>query len=249
MGIKMTFNKLFIVLAITILSAWTTGSINALAVNIVTPPMNKMQGSRGASLLTTIKEQPMQKISSAEKAGLLKMREEEKLARDVYKFLGDTWSLRVFNNIVRAEQQHMTIVKVVLDKYKIADPVQDNTPGAFTDPEMNELYTSLIAKGKKSLIDALQVGMTIEDLDIKDLYEELEKTDNTDIKIVYQNLVKGSRNHMRAFMGQLSLNKGTYQAKYLSQKQIDAIVSSPVERGPIDAEGKPMTISGMKAVQ
>ncbi len=88
----------------------------------------------------------------------------------------------------------------------------------------------------------LQTGMTIEDLDIRDLLDELENTDNTDIRIVYQNLVKGSRNHMRAFMSQRKLNKGEYNAQYLREKQIEEIVTSPMERGPLGADGRTMAL-------
>ncbi len=98
----------------------------------------------------------------------------------------------------------MDAVKVLLDKYMIANPVMQDSRGEFANQKIQELYTSLVDQGGQSLISALAVGATIEDLDIKDLDELLAQTSNTDIKIVYQNLAKGSRNHMRAFMGQLT---------------------------------------------
>ncbi len=176
---------------------------------------------------------PFQDLSSEEKAGLMKMREEEKLARDVYQVLYDRWQLRIFANIARSEQQHMDAVKVLLDKYQQPDPITDTTTGAFTDPELQKLYTALVDQGQKSLIGALEVGATIEDLDIKDLYDFLEQTDNIDIQTVYQNLAKGSRNHLRAFTSQLSSNGVTYKAQFLTPEQISDIITAPRERGRV----------------
>lgn len=194
-------------------------------------------GGQQAGISTIIAGLPMQDLSAEEELGLTKMREEEKLARDVYLVLYEKWNHNVFSNIASSEQQHMDAVKVLLDKYDMPDPITNPARGEFTDTELQELYNSLIEQGNKSLVDALKVGATIEDLDIKDLYDFLEQTDNTDIKTVYQNLVKGSRNHMRAFVSQLSFNGVTYEAQFLTQAQVDDIITSPRERGRVDENG------------
>lgn len=195
---------------------------------------------QGAGLSVSIDSLPYQELSSAEESGLLKMREEEKLARDVYQALFAKWGISVFSNIGASEQRHMDAVKALLDKYDRQDPVTDPTPGVFTDHELQQLYNTLVEQGSATMLAALQVGATIEDLDIKDLYDLLAQTDNTDIQFVYQNLVKGSRNHLRAFVSLLTANGDTYEAQFLSQEQIDAIVSSPKERGWVDADGNPV---------
>ncbi len=64
------------------------------------------------------------------------------------------WVVPVFNYIVLAEQQYMSMIKVLLDKYTIKDPVQDDTAGVFADPEMQKLYEVLVEKGRKSVVDA-----------------------------------------------------------------------------------------------
>lgn len=210
-----------------------------------------MRGNNGnkrgdAGLSTVIANLPVQGLSAEEKAGLTKMREEEKLARDVYQVLYEQWGLNIFNNIARSEQRHMNTVKSLHDKYGLIDPITDSSIGIFTDPEMLELYTKLVEKGKTSIVDALQVGATIEDLDIKDLYDFLEQTDNLDIKTVYQNLVKGSRNHLRAFSYQLSMNGANYEAQYLSASEIEKIINSPKERGRFDENGQQVTGPGRR---
>lgn len=138
-------------------------------------------------------------LTSQEKDGLIYMRLEEKLARDVYLTLGKTYNQKIFVNIPESEQRHMDAVKALLDKYEIADPVIDNEIGAFTNDFFKKLYNDLISKGQISFKDAMLVGKEIEELDIKDLNERIEQTDNPDIKMIYENLRHGSENHLRAF--------------------------------------------------
>ncbi len=194
-------------------------------------------GGQQAGLSSVVASLPMQDLSTEEEVGIIRMREEEKLARDVYQTLYTTWNDRTFANIIQSEQRHMDAVKALIDKYSLADPVTDPTVGVFTDPEMQELYNSLVERGKQSLVEALKVGATIEDLDIRDLYDLLEKTDNTDVRTVYQNLAKGSRNHLRAFVTQLSMNGASYEPAYLSLAQYNDIITSPRERGRVDENG------------
>jgi hypothetical protein len=178
---------------------------------------------------------PAQQLSPQEKNSLLHMREEEKLARDVYLTLYKKWRIPVFRNIAKSEAWHMQMIKLLLDKYHLPDPVlrTGNRIGYFTNPKLQSLYNQLVAQGGKSLIDALKVGATIEDLDIKDLQDGEKETDNRDIQLVYRNLEKGSRNHMRAFVGWLRRYRVSYTPKYISPAYYRRIISTPWERGPI----------------
>jgi len=143
-------------------------------------------------------------LSAAEEAGLLAMREEEKLARDVYLALGQVWKVRVFTNIAASEQRHMDAVKGLLDKYGLADPAAGNGVGEFTDPRFTALYGQLVAQGSQSLQEALKVGIAIEELDIEDLKGLLLSVEHTDIRRVYENLLAGSYNHLDAFQSLLN---------------------------------------------
>jgi hypothetical protein len=125
----------------------------------------------------------------------------------------------------------MAAMKTLLDKYGIEDPIKDDTRGVFTDPHMADLYAQLTAKGDASLLDALLVGATIEDLDIKDLMDLSADLEKDDILFVYGNLTKGSRNHLRAFNGQIIANGGSYQPQFISQETFNEIISSSRERG------------------
>jgi hypothetical protein len=171
-------------------------------------------------------------LSVQEEAGLLQMREEEKLARDVYRYLNESWSLRIFENIAASEQEHMDAIKNLLDKYSLEDPARPDE-GAFSDSDIKALYDFLINEGTHSKVAALRVGATIEDMDIYDLQKLVDETDNADITRVYLNLMKGSKNHLRAFVGALEILGESYEASsYLTQEQIDAILDSGWETGP-----------------
>jgi len=183
------------------------------------------------SLRPVLESLPTETLSADELSGLLYMREEEKLARDVYTTLYEAWGLQIFANIAQSEQTHTEAVRDLLEKYELADPVTDDTVGVFTDPDLQQLYDDLTARGLTSVEEALQVGALIEDLDIYDLTQEIAKTDNKDIVLVYENLTRGSRNHMRAFTSQLTARGETYTPKYLTQAEYDAIISAEQERG------------------
>ena len=142
-------------------------------------------------------------LSAAEKEGLLEMREEEKLARDVYLTLGEKWKVPIFGNIADSEQRHTDAIKGLLDKYGLADPAAGNGIGEFTDPKFATLYEQLVAQGMQSLEEALKVGVAIEELDIADIKSLLIDVEHDDIRRVYENLLAGSYNHLRAFQSLL----------------------------------------------
>lgn len=185
---------------------------------------------------------PYEALSDAEADGLRYMREEEKLARDVYMAFDELWGHWVFTNIIRSEQRHMDRIGQLLEKYQMDDPIVDDTPGVFNGEEFQALYNQLVDAGKASLVEALRVGATIEDLDIADLKNQLDLADNEDIRTVYQNLMKGSRNHLRAFVYQLSLQGETYVAQYITQEEFQTIIDTAPERGPVDENGEPLDV-------
>jgi hypothetical protein len=164
-------------------------------------------------------------LSAEEAEALLFMREEEKLAHDVYVTLYEQWGLQTFQNIAASEQAHTDAVKALLDRYGLDDPATDQV-GVFTNPDLQALYTELVARGSQSLAEALKVGGAIEEIDILDLQERLAQTDNADIQQVFNNLLKGSTNHLRAFVNSLQAQTGeTYQPQYLSAEAYQALLN------------------------
>lgn len=143
-------------------------------------------------------------LSQLEEQELLYLREEEKLARDVYTALFATSGLQIFGNIAQSEQQHMNAVLTLLQNYGLTDPVGSNAAGVFTNADLQSLYDQLVAQGAASQIAALQVGVLIEETDITDLEAAISNTDKTDVIRVYNNLLKGSLNHLSAFTNNLA---------------------------------------------
>ena len=174
-------------------------------------------------------------LTEDEKFGLEYMREEEKLARDVYISLFKTYDIKAFDNISKSEQRHMDDMLTLLEKYNIADPSLAGE-GQFSNETLQKLYDDLIAQGSDSEIAALIVGATIEDLDIKDLEEFEDDTTNPDIIRVFESLMCGSRNHLRSFISQLEGYGVTYTPQFISQEEFDSIIAGDSEKCGLSSE-------------
>jgi hypothetical protein len=172
-----------------------------------------------------------QTASDEEAEGLLFMREEEKLARDVYGVLVSDRS--IFANIQTSEQRHFDAVGALLDTYGLTDPAAGMVDGAFQNAELQALYHQLVEQGAVSEEAALTVGCAIEELDLRDLASALEAVDDghDDIIGVYERLALGSRNHLRSFYGALTADGGAYVPTSIDQASFDAIVNAPREQG------------------
>ena len=176
---------------------------------------------------------PVEALSVAEKDSLAFMREEEKLAHDVYAQLDLRWSAntRVFGNIAKSETTHAEAVRQLLLRYSLSDPAATSAVGQFQNTTLQGLYTQLAASGSLSLTDALKAGAAIEEIDMIDINKALLSIDNQDIVLVYQNLLKGSRNHLRSFVSNLALQGVTYVPQYMSVADYQLIITTPMERG------------------
>ena len=209
---KRIFTALVTILLTT--SAFTT-SQTALA---------RGNGGGGGSGLTP--------LSETEIADLYFMREEEKLARDSYLVLGAEYGLAIFDNISESEQRHMDALKKLIDKYGLTDPVEDeDVIGGFVDPELLGLFEFLMVWGFQSSEDGLRVGAVIEETDIEDIWDAIEHADHDDIIDTYESLLCGSRNHLRAFVGQIKLRtKVEYEPLILTEDELAAIVDTKMEK-------------------
>ena len=172
---------------------------------------------------------PATSLSVEEIAALKFMREEEKLAHDVYAALYSLWGANVFYQISLSETTHTEAILALLNKYGIADPAATTAPGVFEDPDLQTLYNTLMAMGKVSLIDGLKVGALIEETDIHDINEKKAITDEADILTVYSSLLCGSGSHLRAFNDNLLKQGVTYVPQVITQAEWDAIANAPSE--------------------
>jgi len=192
---------------------------------------------------TGLETLPLGDLSDEEIEGLLFMLEEEKLARDVYQTLYDLWDHATFQNIARAEQTHMDAVKTLLDRYDVEAPASDAV-GVFANGELQGLYDSLVAQGSESLVSALRVGALIEEIDILDLESYIAGTEAADLIRVYENLLRGSRNHLRAFSAALERQTGeAYEPQRMGEDAYQSAVQGAAgfggrgQRGARSAQG------------
>lgn len=221
--------KIFKALAIIILPALLSagcGKVNQLNADNL-----NNGGIQSATLQSQINLLPKEDLNASELSSLMLMREEEKLARDVYRTLYAKWNAAVFNNISSSEQTHMDAVLILINRYGLTDPVKSDETGVFESVLMKNLYIQLTELGSKSLLDAYKVGATIEDLDLFDLTNALTTVDNQDIRIVYGSLSKGSRNHLRSFYTNIINAGGTYIPQYITQSEFEVIINSSMETG------------------
>jgi hypothetical protein len=198
---------------------------------IVMGPVAAIAGKRGQESDPQTVDAVSTQLTSTEVENLVFMREEEKLARDVYLTLYDAWGLGVFTNIADSEQTHTDSVKAMIDKYQLQDPVVDDRIGVFVNQDLAVLYQAMVIRGSQSSLDALYVGAMIEEVDMVDLQRAIDETARADIRQLYENLMTGSRNHLRAYVGLIEDQGLVYEAQFLGQEEVDAIVDSPVERG------------------
>ncbi len=195
-------------------------------------PVNEFILSENDPINLQINALPSEPLSDSEVDALLFMEEEEKLARDVYIKLFDIWSLQPFDNISSSEQSHMDAVLALINKYDLVNPASDNIQGKFVNQDLQKLYDDLIERGSLSKVDGLRVGGAIEEIDILDLQNALETSvDNEDITMVFESLMKGSRNHLRAFVKNLSSLGVSYSPQYLTKEAYEEIINAGIERG------------------
>lgn len=188
-------------------------------------PFDRGQGPRQRDAATAAS------LAGQESQALIAMIEEEKLAHDVYVALAKTSGNRVFSTIASAESQHVNALKQLAQRYQLKLPMADAPFGQFANPEFGELYRQLVATGSKSPLDAVLVGAKVEEMDIADLGDAIAGTRQADVKRVYENLQRASRNHLRAFSRAIGDQNGTYKATFLSQAEFDRIADAPHERG------------------
>lgn len=162
-------------------------------------------------------------LTSEEATDLLWMREEEKLARDVYSMLYAQWRQPVFQRIGESELRHFDAVGARLVLFGIADPAL-SAPGVFSQPELQDLYQQMVFNGGQGYLQALIAGASIEDADIADLIAAMDRTTNPILKRTYENLLGGSKNHLRAFVGLLRSQGADYVPVYIDSVLFDSIV-------------------------
>ena len=132
---------------------------------------------------------------------LLQQLDEERLAYQLYTAFGVIHpDVRQFQNIPRAEARHFQALKnYIVQNYPGIEQLE--LAGEFIHPSTQALYDRLYAEGRTSAQAALNAGVQVEELDIKDLDAALAITEDETLQAIYKRLRAGSERHLAAFSG------------------------------------------------
>jgi len=166
-------------------------------------------GASGVALLSssayaTVQTSLASGLTAEQKDMLFFIYQEEKVARDVYIYLGELYPEEsTFASIQLSEQRHMDAAQQLCINYGIDVSMVDESEsacGEFSVDYLQELYETCINLGESELVEALKVGKLVEETDIGTLTESIESMDMPDDIIrTYEILREGSYNHLESY--------------------------------------------------
>lgn len=163
---------------------------------------NQSRGAgAGTGVHATLTDVASGTLTDAQKSAAAALAEEEKLAHDLYVAFADTYAARTFTRIANAESQHLAEIRVILERYAIADPTADRAAGSFATAATQRLYDTLLADGSADIEAAYAAARTVESADIAALTTAAAGVTAPDALQVYANLLAGSQRHLVAFGG------------------------------------------------
>jgi len=166
-------------------------------------------GASGVALLSSSAYAQIQTsvgsgLTEEQKDRLFFIYQEEKVARDVYIYLGELYPEEsTFASIQLSEQRHMDAAQKLCINYGIDVSMVDESEsacGEFSVDYLQELYETCINLGESELVEALKVGKLVEETDIGTLTESIESMDMPDDVVrAYEILREGSYNHLESY--------------------------------------------------
>lgn len=151
-------------------------------------------------------------LGDEEILSLLFIREEEKLALEVYLTLCASWGLRVFENVAASERTHIDAILQLLSRFHVPGPALSF--GKFDNDGLQALYDELLLQGKGSTEDALLAGVLIENKVMVDTVDAILGTDEPDIRRAYGTLLRDSEEHLQAFLTQIKALEGAWGPRF-----------------------------------
>jgi hypothetical protein len=166
-------------------------------------------------------------LSDAEVNGILSLREEEKVAYDVYTVMFEKYESKVFKKIAENEKEHMNKIKELIDQFNLTDPIAgtEDQKGVFSNKKMQTMYDEMILGGNYGLLDALRAAARFEETDIVDLRKYLSSASDQSVINIYLNLESGSQDHLRSLVKYIEDEGISYKPSYLSKEDFDKIMS------------------------
>lgn len=141
---------------------------------------------------------PTAPLSDQEKADLLRMADEERMAKDLYTAIAAKYpDATTFTRIASSEQRHEQRVLALLDRYQLPHP--SATTGTYDNRTVQKLHDDWLARAQTSVGAAYRVGVDLEQADIADLRTTIDTSDNADLDQLYGHLLTASQHHEAAF--------------------------------------------------
>lgn len=181
-------------------NAQPAGTCDGTGAGMGTPGSQNGRGAgMGAGVNADLTNVASGTLTDLQKSTVAALAEEEALAHDLYVAFAGKYSTPVFTRIANAETQHLTELRILLDRYAITDPTAGHVVGTFTNADTQKLYNELLAQGSASLADAYAAARTVESTDIAALTAAKAEVTAPDALQVYTNLLTASQRHLVAF--------------------------------------------------
>ncbi|MET0410380.1 MAG: DUF2202 domain-containing protein [Polyangiaceae bacterium] len=167
---------------------------------------------------------PNAPLGDGDRRTLLHVSQQEKLARDFYSSLSETWRLDVFHTTSGSEDIHADALRTLLGRYKLPDPAYGLARGEFNRVDLTERYDDLIARGRFSAVEALKAAASVEELEIEDISERLPRVQSPELSNVLESVVASDKHHLRSLVVALRRLGHTYSPTRLPREQFDLIL-------------------------
>jgi hypothetical protein len=144
---------------------------------------------------------PTGTLTDEQQTDLAGMAERELLAHDLYTAFAQDATVPAFTRIADAETQHVLQIRILLDRYGLADPSAGHVTGTFTDPDIQATYDRLLHEGSVSTDAAYTAARTVESAELAALTSAAASMTAPDVQLVYAHLIAATQRHLVAFGG------------------------------------------------
>ena len=170
-------------------------------------------------------------ITKEEKQDIWFILEEEKMVRDLYYNFYQEYDNEVFEKLYKAENTQFEAVQQLVRNYNLEDPTSNKDVGKFKNLQIQMIYDELLEQGNENIKESMIASIDAQERSLRDVRENIERTDKDDIIFVFKNLETASKNHLRILMERLKEEGKDYESQYLEQADFDDITSDEIETG------------------
>lgn len=147
---------------------------------------------------TTGSATPGRTLASADVAGLLTVRAEDKAGEDAYRMFANRYGRPVFANLAASQVSQAQTITMMMSRFGVSDPTSGAPAGSFTDPTAQRMYDTMMAAGSASADQALKAMAAFEREHAADLQRLQSQTSQPDLRQMYATMMRASASHLDA---------------------------------------------------